>query len=62
MIDNPTARLMNTARMIRHQRSAIQRMNSTTAMVRTALSPAFSLIVANWSSFIGTGPVRRTRA
>ena len=35
---------------------------STTAMVTVALSAAFSLMVANSSSAIGTGPVSRTRA
>ena len=30
VIDSPTTRQTNTARMIRHQRNAIQRMNSTT--------------------------------
>ena len=54
--------LTNTAKMIRHQRNASHRMNSTTAIVIAALSAAFSLMVANSSSFIGTGPVRRTRA
>ena len=53
---------MNTAKMMRHQRNAIHRMNSTTAIVSVALSAAFSLIVANSSSFIGTGPVKRNRA
>ena len=31
--ERPTMRLTNTAKMIRNQRSAIHRMNSTTAMV-----------------------------
>ena len=62
MIGSPTTRLTNTAKMMRTQRSAIHRMNSTIAMVTVALSPAFSLIVANSSSAIGTGPVRRSGA
>ena len=46
--------------MMRNQRSASHRMRSTTAIVTVALSAAFSLIVANSSSAIGTGPVRRS--
>ena len=60
--DSPTTRQTKTARMMRAQRSAIHRMNSTTAIVTEALRTAFSLIVANSSSAIGTGPVSRSRA
>ena len=62
VIHPPTARLMKTAAMMRHQRSAIHKMNNTTAIVTVALRPAFSLMVANSSSSSGTGPVRRNRA
>jgi hypothetical protein len=62
VIESPTTKHMNTAKMMRNQRSASQRMNSTTAMVTVALSAAFSLMVANSSSAMATGPVSRTRA
>jgi len=60
VIERPTAMQMNTAKMIRIQRKASHKMRSTMAMVAVALSTAFSLIVANSSSAIGTGPVSRS--
>ena len=53
---------MNTAAISLSERSASHRIKSTMAKVMVPLSAAFSLIVANSSSAIGTGPVSRTRA
>ena len=47
--------------MIRDERSASHRITSTAAIVTSPLSRML-LHVANWSSFIGTSPVSRTRA
>ena len=62
VIDRPTNRLTNTAKMIFAECSAIHRMNSTTSTVPMPLTTAPSWTVANSSLAIGTGPVSRTRA
>ena len=54
--------LMSTATMMRAERSASHRMPIRKASETSALSSAFSLSVPNSSSWIGTGPVSRTRA
>ncbi len=58
----PTNRVTATATMMRHDRSASQRITSTVMMVATLLTMAPSWTVLNSSSAIATGPVRRTRA
>ena len=62
VIGRPTRRLTNTANISLGLRKASHRMNSTMAKVIAPLSAAFSLMVANSSSAIATGPVSRTRA
>ncbi len=62
VIANPTARLIETARMMRYDFSASHRMSSTTPSVTAPLRKAPSLSVPNSSSAIGTGPVSRTVA
>ncbi len=49
-----------TGRMMRPERSARKRMSSTAAAVSSTLSSAPSATVANSSSAMATGPVRRT--
>ena len=61
VIDKPMNSAITTATMIRNDFSAIQRIRSTTARVTTPRA-APSRTVANSSSSIGTGPVKRTRA
>ena len=58
----PMTRQTKTAKMMRAQRSASHRITSTIAIVTVAFSAAFSLMVENSSSAIGTGPVSRSRA
>ena len=62
VIERPMKSVANTARMIFGERSAIQRMNSTTSTVPIPLTTAPSATVANSSLAIGTGPVSLTRA
>jgi len=59
---SPAVMLRNTARMMRGDLSASHRMVSTTMMVPIAFSAAWSLMVANSSSWIGIAPVSRSRA
>ena len=62
VIERPTSRLTNTARMMRDDRSASHRMVSTTTMVAAVLTNAPSFRVAYSSSAIATGPVSRSFA
>ena len=62
VIERPTSRLMNTARMSRPERNASHRMVSTTRIVPAVLTKAPSWTVAYSSSAIGTGPVSRKLA
>ncbi len=61
-IAKPTKRLTATARMIRSELNASQRMTRTAPSDTAMFSAALFLRVANWSSLIGTSPVSRTRA
>ena len=58
----PMATVMNTATMMRAERNASHKMMRTMMTVAIRLGSAPSAMVANSSSAIGTGPVRRTRA
>ncbi len=62
VIERPTKMLISTAAMMRGDRKASHRMPTRKASETMALMSAFSRSVANSSSWIGTGPVRRTRA
>jgi hypothetical protein len=58
----PDEQAATTAKTVRNDCSAIQRMSKTMAAVSTLLSNEPSCSVANSSSAIGTVPVRRTSA
>ncbi|TPW00381.1 MAG: hypothetical protein USCAAHI_00173 [Beijerinckiaceae bacterium] len=62
VITKPTVKVMATARTSRHERKASQRMASTVSPVTVLLKAKPFLTLANSSSDIGTGPVRRTFA
>ena len=62
VIDRPTNKLRNTAKMILPECSASQRMINTTTTVPMPLVIAPSWTVAYSSLAIGIGPVSRTRA
>ena len=59
VIASPTTRFRNAARIMRPDRSAHHRMKRTNRIVMVPFRSAFSLTVANSSSAIATGPVRR---
>ena len=60
--ERPTKMLITTAAMILSDFSAGHKISRTTATVAIVLGTTPSLSVANSSSWIGTGPVSRTRA
>ena len=61
VISKPVRTVSMIEKISRNDRTANHSITTMIAIISPAIGPAFSVSVANSSSEIGTGPVRRTR-